>query len=170
MGDLGMHPCHMPFRAGWYPKNVRTILSNIVKERPDGKGGTATATVTVVVKARPALHVKSVSVNVEKTRSGWRYYYQGFAYVTVVDQDGNTDILLLDEPTANLDPDNTERVERLVADYRAQFTNPYIAAARGYLDAVIAPRETRPRLIAALKMVGSKRAALPMKKHSNIPL
>lgn len=41
MGDLGMHACHMPFRAGWMPKNVRAILSNIVKERPDGKGGNA---------------------------------------------------------------------------------------------------------------------------------
>lgn len=38
MGDLGMHACHMPFRAGWYPKNVRAILSNVVTERPDGKG------------------------------------------------------------------------------------------------------------------------------------
>jgi len=38
LGDLGMHPCHMPFKAGWYPENVRAILSNIVKERPDGKG------------------------------------------------------------------------------------------------------------------------------------
>jgi len=39
LGDLGMHPCHMPFRAGWYPRTVRAILSNIVKERPDGQGG-----------------------------------------------------------------------------------------------------------------------------------
>ena len=38
LGDLGMHPCHMPFKAGWYPKNVRAVLSNIVKKRPDGKG------------------------------------------------------------------------------------------------------------------------------------
>ena len=41
MGDLGMHACHVPFRAGWIPKNVRAILSNIMPERPDGKGGTA---------------------------------------------------------------------------------------------------------------------------------
>ena len=41
MGDLGMHACHMPFRAGWYPTSVRAILSNIVPERPDGKGGMA---------------------------------------------------------------------------------------------------------------------------------
>jgi acetyl-CoA carboxylase carboxyltransferase component len=58
----------------------------------------------------------------------------------------------------------------LIADYRQQFAHPYIAAGRGYLDAVIAPRETRPRLIAALKMLHSKRATLPLKKHSNIPL
>ncbi len=41
MGDLGMHPCHVPFRAGWKPINVRAYLSNLVKERPDGKGGMA---------------------------------------------------------------------------------------------------------------------------------
>lgn len=40
MGDLGMHVLHVPFRAGWTPRNVRAILSNIIKERPDGKGGT----------------------------------------------------------------------------------------------------------------------------------
>jgi len=39
MGDLGMHVCHIPFRAGWIPRSVRAVLSNIVKERPDGKGG-----------------------------------------------------------------------------------------------------------------------------------
>lgn len=39
MGDLGLHVCHVPFRAGWIPKNVRAILSDIVKERPDNKGG-----------------------------------------------------------------------------------------------------------------------------------
>jgi len=38
LGDLGMHACHVPFRAGWRPTNVRAILSNIVKQRPDGKG------------------------------------------------------------------------------------------------------------------------------------
>ena len=38
MGDLGMHACHVPFRAGWLPRNVRAVLSNIVQERPDGDG------------------------------------------------------------------------------------------------------------------------------------
>ena len=41
LGDLGMHVCHLPFRAGWIPRNVRAILSNIVAERPDGRGGRA---------------------------------------------------------------------------------------------------------------------------------
>ena len=41
MGDLGMHACHFPFRAGWYPLTVRAVLSNIVTARPDGKGGMA---------------------------------------------------------------------------------------------------------------------------------
>ncbi|HEU4798184.1 MAG TPA: carboxyl transferase domain-containing protein, partial [bacterium] len=59
---------------------------------------------------------------------------------------------------------------RLVADYRAQFSNPYIAATRGYIDDVIEPRETRPRLISALAALESKRQSLPRKKHGNIPL
>jgi len=41
LGDLGMHACHVPFRAGWRPRNVRAVLSDIVKERPDGRGGKA---------------------------------------------------------------------------------------------------------------------------------
>jgi len=41
LGDLGMHVCHVPFRAGWFPRNVRAICSKIVSQRPDGKGGLA---------------------------------------------------------------------------------------------------------------------------------
>ena len=41
MGDLGMHACHMPFRAGWFPEDVRAVLSKIISRRPDGKGGMA---------------------------------------------------------------------------------------------------------------------------------
>ncbi len=59
---------------------------------------------------------------------------------------------------------------QLMAEYREQYANPYVAAAHGYLDAVIAPRETRPRLIAALRAIGGKRASLPPKRHGNIPL
>ena len=56
------------------------------------------------------------------------------------------------------------------AEYRERFAHPYIAAARGYVDDVIDPRETRPRLISALDMLQNKRDENPWKKHGNIPL
>ncbi len=55
-------------------------------------------------------------------------------------------------------------------EFRSRFANPYIAAERGYVDAVIQPRETRPRLIKALRMLDTKRDTNPPKKHGNIPL
>jgi propionyl-CoA carboxylase beta chain len=60
--------------------------------------------------------------------------------------------------------------ERLVREYRAQFATPYVAASRGYLDDVIEPRQTRPRLISALRALAGKRETLPRKKHDNLPL
>jgi propionyl-CoA carboxylase beta chain len=61
------------------------------------------------------------------------------------------------------------RKER-VAEFRERFANPYIAAERGYIDAVIRPRETRRRLIRALEMLDGKRDSNPPRKHGNIPL
>ena len=55
-------------------------------------------------------------------------------------------------------------------DFRERFANPYIAAERGYIDAVIEPRFTRPKLIAGLRMLENKRDSMPRKKHGNIPL
>jgi propionyl-CoA carboxylase beta chain len=57
-----------------------------------------------------------------------------------------------------------------VAEYRRKFSNPYIAAERGFIDAVIEPRQTRPQIIRALRQLGSKRQSLPPKKHGNIPI
>jgi acetyl-CoA carboxylase carboxyltransferase component len=59
---------------------------------------------------------------------------------------------------------------QLAQDYRENLANPYVAAARGYIDDVIEPRETRPRLINALEMLQNKREVNPPKKHGNIPL
>jgi len=59
---------------------------------------------------------------------------------------------------------------RLVGEYREKFSNPYIAAERGFVDAVIEPRRTRPALVRALRQLRSKRQSLPPKKHGNIPL
>jgi propionyl-CoA carboxylase beta chain len=66
--------------------------------------------------------------------------------------------------------DSAAETDRLIAEYEDQFAHPYIAAARGYLDDVIDPRETRPRLIEALRMTRHKREPGPPRKHGNIPL
>jgi len=57
-----------------------------------------------------------------------------------------------------------------VAEYRAKFSTPYIAAERGFVDAIIEPRRTRPEIVRALRQLGSKRASMPAKKHGNLPL
>jgi propionyl-CoA carboxylase beta chain len=82
--------------------------------------------------------------------------------------EGAVNIIFRKELAAADDPE-TRRAE-LVAEYREQFANPYVAAARGYIDDVIEPSETRPRIIEALKMLQNKRDANPPKKHGNIPL
>ena len=90
------------------------------------------------------------------------------AEIAVMGAEGAVNIIAKDELAAAADP-VAERA-RLVADYEAEFANPYIAAARGYVDDVIKPSETRPRLIAALAMLADKRDTNPRKKHGNIPL
>jgi acetyl-CoA carboxylase carboxyltransferase component len=90
------------------------------------------------------------------------------AEIAVMGPEGAVNVIHRKELAAADDPDAL-RAEK-ISEYREQFANPYVAAARGYLDAVIAPRETRPRLIAALRVLHGKRASLPAKKHSNIPL
>jgi propionyl-CoA carboxylase beta chain len=67
--------------------------------------------------------------------------------------------------------DRAAEVRReLVEGYRDKFSNPYIAAELGFLDAVIEPRKTRPAIIRALRQLAGKRQKLPPKKHGNIPL
>jgi propionyl-CoA carboxylase beta chain len=64
-----------------------------------------------------------------------------------------------------------EKIRReKIAEFRERYSNPYVAAERGYIDAVIAPSETRPKLIAALRALENKRDVNPRKKHGNIPL
>jgi propionyl-CoA carboxylase beta chain len=90
------------------------------------------------------------------------------AEIAVMGAEGAVNVIFKDEIAAAADP-AAERA-RLVAEYETEFANPYIAAARGYVDAVIAPSETRPRLIGALQMLHNKRDTNPRKKHGNIPL
>jgi len=67
-------------------------------------------------------------------------------------------------------PTPEERRRKLMDDYKARFANPYAAAERGYIDDVIVPHETRPKLIAALHTLQTKREPGPQRKHGNIPL
>jgi propionyl-CoA carboxylase beta chain len=90
------------------------------------------------------------------------------AEIAVMGAEGAVNILYRDEIASSDDASATR--ERLVREYEERFANPYVAAARGYLDDVIRPSETRPRLIAALEMLADKRDTNPPKKHGNIPL
>ena len=67
-------------------------------------------------------------------------------------------------------PTPEQRREKLIGDYKARFANPYTAAERGYIDDVLIPHETRPKLITALETLLTKREPGPKRKHGNIPL
>jgi len=86
----------------------------------------------------------------------------------VTGPEGAVNILFKDEIDRATDPD--KRRKELIAEYSERFANPYIAAARGYIDEVIEPRYTRTKLITALEMLKNKRDSNPPKKHGNIPL
>jgi acetyl-CoA carboxylase carboxyltransferase component len=90
------------------------------------------------------------------------------AEIAVMGPEGAVNIIYRDELAKAKDPD--KRRAQLVAEYVERFANPYVAAARGYIDDVIQPRETRPRLVAALRTLVSKRETNPRRKHGNIPL
>ncbi len=90
------------------------------------------------------------------------------AEIAVMGAEGAVNIIFRDE-ISKADDQDAERVS-LVAEYEARFANPYIAAARGYVDEVILPSETRARVVDALAMLEGKRQAVPARKHGNIPL
>ncbi|MEJ7750919.1 MAG: acyl-CoA carboxylase subunit beta [Thermoleophilaceae bacterium] len=90
------------------------------------------------------------------------------AEVAVMGPEGAVNIIYRRDIASSPTPD--ERRQRLMDDYRARFANPYRAAERGYIDDVIEPHETRPKLIRALETLETKRVAGPKRKHGNIPL
>jgi propionyl-CoA carboxylase beta chain len=90
------------------------------------------------------------------------------AEIAVMGPEGAVNILYKREIEAAQDKD-AARAKR-VAEFKEKFANPYVAAARGFVDEVIRPRQTRARLIAALATLDTKRDKNPPKKHGNIPL
>src|SRR6201989_1382859 len=90
------------------------------------------------------------------------------AEVAVMGPEGAVNIIYRKDIANSPTPE--ERRQKLIDDYKAHFANPYSAAERGYIDDVIEPRETRPMLVKALRMLQSKRVPQPKRKHGNIPL
>jgi len=95
-----------------------------------------------------------------------------FAYPTaeiaVMGSEGAVNILYRREFQLAHDPEELRRAK--LEEYQDRFANPFDAAERGYVDDVIAPRETRPKVIRALRMLATKTDTMPRKKHGNIPL
>ncbi|HAW70289.1 MAG TPA: methylmalonyl-CoA carboxyltransferase [Firmicutes bacterium] len=90
------------------------------------------------------------------------------AEIAVMGAQGAANIIFRDDIKNASDPEATRREK--VDDYTEKFANPYVAAARGYIDDVIDPRDTRPLLIKALNMIANKNEQRPAKKHGNIPV
>ena len=90
------------------------------------------------------------------------------AEIAVMGPRGAVNVLYSDELEAAENPE--QRRDQLIEEYRDQFANPYTAADRGYVDDVLEPADTRPRLVSDLAMLRSKRTTSPDRKHGNIPL
>jgi len=90
------------------------------------------------------------------------------AEIAVMGPTGAVEILFRREIAAASDP--RDATDKKIDEYREKFAHPYIAAGRGYVDDIIDPRDTRPRLIDALETLRTKRDRNPPKKHGNIPL
>ena len=90
------------------------------------------------------------------------------AEIAVMGPKGAVEIIFKNQIENAADPAAEEA--RLTREYREKFANPFVAAARGYIDDIIDPRTTRPRLIAGLRLLENKRDKNPPRKHGNIPL
>jgi acetyl-CoA carboxylase carboxyltransferase component len=90
------------------------------------------------------------------------------AEIAVMGPEGACNIVFRKEISQSENPDE-KRIE-LVQDYKGRFSNPYIAASKGYIDMVIEPKETRQKLVSALRAIYRKREERPRRKHGNIPV
>ncbi len=121
----------------------------------------------LTVITRKAYGGAYVVMNSKHLRSDLNLAYPG-AEIAVMGPDGAVDVIFRREIKEAKDP--AARKEELVAQYRENFANPYQAAELGYIDEVIKPEDTRPRIVTALEIFETKRDQNPSKKHGNIPL
>ena len=90
------------------------------------------------------------------------------AEIAVMGAEGAANIIFRKEIEAA--EDKAAKRAEMIKIYEEQFNNPYVAASRGYIDAIILPSETRKRLVDALEICSTKSESLPPKKHGNIPV
>jgi acetyl-CoA carboxylase carboxyltransferase component len=121
----------------------------------------------MTVITRKAYGGAYVVMNSKHLRADVSYAWPS-AEIAVMGAEGAVNIVSRKEIQSADDPD--ARRKELIGEYEERFNNPYIAAERGYVDDVIEPGETRVRLIQALRMLLTKREAVPPRKHGNIPL
>jgi propionyl-CoA carboxylase beta chain len=121
----------------------------------------------MTVITRKAYGGAYVVMNSKHIRADISYAWPS-AEIAVMGAEGAVGIVHRKE-IASADDAEARRTE-LIDDYKSKFSNPYIAAERGYVDDVIDPRDTRRKLVGALEMLRSKRETIPQRKHGNIPL
>ena len=121
----------------------------------------------MTVITRKAYGGAYVVMNSKHIRSDLSFAWPS-AEIAVMGAEGAVNIIHRREIAGSDDPEGTR--SELISDYKEKFANPYIAAERGYVDAVIEPAETRRKLVQALEMLRSKRETIPQRKHGNIPL
>jgi propionyl-CoA carboxylase beta chain len=106
-------------------------------------------------------------MNSKHVRGDMNYAWPS-AEIAVMGPKGAVEIIFRKEIEASDDPQ--KMLDEKIAEYTEKFANPYVAAERGYIDDIIEPAQTRPRIIRALNMLETKRDSNPPKKHGNIPL
>ena len=121
----------------------------------------------LAVVTRKAYGGAYIVMSSKSVKGDLNYAWPG-AEIAVMGSEGAVNIISRREIAAAEDPE--ARQAELVEAYRQEFANPYVAASRGYIDAVIEPKETRAYLINGLRMLANKRDSLPVKKHGNLPL
>jgi propionyl-CoA carboxylase beta chain len=92
------------------------------------------------------------------------------AEIAVMGPEGAVNIVYKRELDKVPESDRERLRQEKIAEFRDRFANPFVAAEKGYIDAIIEPAETRSRIITALRALENKRDTNPRKKHGNIPL
>ena len=152
---------------GFMPGTVQEF-NGIIKHGAKMLYAYAEATVPkITVITRKAYGGAFCVMNSKQLRGDYTYAWPS-SEIAVMGPQGASEIIFSREIKAAEKPE--EKLQEKIEEYRDKFANPYVAAAKGYIDEVIEPKITRYKLIKALEMLANKRDDNPPKKHGNIPL